>query len=652
MKNIPLLILCLFINYISYAKQSDTIPADNPFIEYSGRIDFSDTLAPQFSYSGVSIRANFKGTSISILLNDEGTQNFYNIILDNLVIKRIQTIAGLNTYEIANGLSDSVHEIEIYKLTEKGFGITQFHGFIIDSGKTVVPLSNKRDRIIEFIGNSITCGYGNEGSGSGTFGPTTENNYLTYGAVTARYFNARYYGVCASGIGLYRNYGCSTTEDTYSCMLNYYNRTISQNPTPLYTYSPKPDLICIDLGTNDFSGGQGDSAKFINKYLQFIDTLQLKNKSADIICLVGPILFGNNLDLLRRYTFFIADSANKKNKGKVYFFELSQELGDLGYGLNGHPSVAQHNKNANELISYIKTIKNWESSPYIINGQTNKANEIILTFDTQMSDSSKFKGFIVAVDSVDTPIENAFVDSIDQAKIHLLLADNVIYGQNILVSYSSGSIVNSKNLKLKTFSSFPVTNNLTETKIVSASINNTENVLTISINKKIIPLTNLDGITIYDANNTILLTDSFTVINNTTISIYLKNKIKIDDSIYVTISSNIFGQDLIGITPVTKFEIQHINTIATNIQSDNVDLIVYPNPSFTKKFTYSLPNISGQIHANIYDLQGRLLLTQSLNSNEGQVDLYAFNIQNGCYILTIVTSQKTYSKTIYLYSKF
>jgi len=362
MKYIITLCVCLITASMVGAQSSDTIPANNSLIEYSGRIDFTYSLAPQFSYSGVSIRACFQGTSISIILGDAGTQNYYTIILDNAIIKRIQTIKGRNTYELASGLSDTIHEIEIYRLTEEGFGITQFYGYLLDKGKTLVSIANQRKHIIEFIGNSITCGFGNEGTSNDTFGPTTENNYLTYGAYTARNFNARYFGVCVSGIGVYRNYGGNTDVETYDCMTNYYNRTIFTDSIPLYSFSPKPDLICIDLGTNDFSGSGGDSALFVKKYLQFIDTIQTRNNSADIICLLGPILSGNKLNFLRRYITFIVDSANKRNKGNVYFFELSEELGDLGYGIAGHPSVAQHYKNAQELTAYIKKLKDWEIS--------------------------------------------------------------------------------------------------------------------------------------------------------------------------------------------------------------------------------------------------------------------------------------------------
>jgi lysophospholipase L1-like esterase len=359
MNKTALFILAFLMFQEVYSADIDIIAANNPLIEYTGRIDFSNPLKPGFSYSGVSVRASFQGTSIGLILNDAGTRNYYNIILDHTIVTRLQTKSGENTYNIASSLKDTIHEIEIFRLTEVDFGKTQFCGFVVDKGKTLVDITNKREHLIEFIGNSITCGYGNEGiNGAGSFGPTTENHYLTYAAITSRGFNARHLAVCKSGIGIYRNYDGPVTGSA-DCMPNLYQRIYLWDAAPLYKFTQKPDLICIDLGTNDFSTGKGDSALYVSSFLKFIDTLQVKNKNADILCLLGPMLGGNDLIRVREYLKFIADSANHKNNGKVYFFEMSQQTGSLGIGIDYHPTVAQHLKNGKELIKYISTIKGW-----------------------------------------------------------------------------------------------------------------------------------------------------------------------------------------------------------------------------------------------------------------------------------------------------
>jgi len=353
----------VFLCAACFTGSSDTIPATDPKIEYTGRIDFSNPLAPKFSYSGVSIHACFKGKSISAVLDDSLGQNYYNIILDDSVIMVLKIEKGKKQYTLAANLRDTIHEIEIFKRTEEMFGKTSFYGFVINQGTSLVEISNRRTRLIEFIGNSITCGYGNEGKLSEKFGASTENHYMTYAAITSRNFNAKHLAVCKSGIGIYRNYNGPSIGNK-DCMPNYYSRIFLYDSIPLYDFKHKPDLICIDLGTNDFNTEGGDSSKFVKGYLKFIEILHHKYSKPDIICLLGPMLNGNDLIKVRKYLQFIVEIANKKGNGNVYFFEMSEQTGDLGLGIDYHPTVAQHIRNSVELINFISALKEWTICPH------------------------------------------------------------------------------------------------------------------------------------------------------------------------------------------------------------------------------------------------------------------------------------------------
>jgi lysophospholipase L1-like esterase len=444
---------------------SDTIKADNPMIEYTGRIDFSNPLAPKFSYSGVSVRADFQGTGISLLLDDENSSNEYNIIVDN-VIKRIKVSRGLTLYPIAVGLANTVHEIEIFRLTELTFGKTSFNGFLLDKGKSLVAISNRRTHVIEYVGNSITCGYGNEGVLGEKYGPTTENHYLTYAAVNSRNFNARHLAVCRSGIGIYRNYGDSTTGSK-DCMPNNYSRTFLYDASPIYDFKLKPDLICIDLGTNDFSNSNNgfvvDTTRYIRKYIAFIDTLQQRNKNTDILVLLGPMLTEPSLGIVRRCLNFVVASANKKNQGKVYFFEMSQQ--GKNFGVDCHPTVSQHLKNGLELTNYIKQIKGWAINPLVLNAGTLKANEIEVNFNTQISGSGKNRiEFTVFAGGKRMNIKKIYNDSKYITRLHIVLTENIKMNQVVSLSYTPGNISSEDNVKPGKISGLMIVNNLMDTK--------------------------------------------------------------------------------------------------------------------------------------------------------------------------------------------
>jgi hypothetical protein len=140
------------------------------------------------------------------IINNSGTSNIYNVIVDKVVTKRITMVSGSSTYNLASGLSDEVHEIEIYKLTESSYGLTTFTGFILDAGKTLVPITTARSLLFEYIGNSVTCGSGIEGSSSSTQSNTNQNHYQSYAAINSRNFNAHHLAVSKSGVGLFLNY--------------------------------------------------------------------------------------------------------------------------------------------------------------------------------------------------------------------------------------------------------------------------------------------------------------------------------------------------------------------------------------------------------------------------------------------------------------
>ena len=344
---------------LTFANSNKIINANHEQIEYTGRIDFSNEMVPKFSYSGVSIRAAFTGTSIAAIMDDNVGENYYNILLDGELLDTLLVTKGKRTYKLAENLENTTHEIEIFKRTEEMFGKTQFFGFVLDENASLVELQNKRTKLIEYIGDSITCGYGNEGELGGTFGATTENHFATYAAITSRNFNARHLAVCKSGIGVYRNYD-GPVEGNDDCMTNLYSRIFLWDETPEYNFAEKPDLICINLGTNDFSTMQGDSARYTDHYLGLIDTLQTKYKMPEIICLLGSMISGETLPKVRSYLQNIVEIANQKNRGKVHFFEMSTQTGDLGIGIDYHPSAAQHRRNGEELTEFIAKLKGWE----------------------------------------------------------------------------------------------------------------------------------------------------------------------------------------------------------------------------------------------------------------------------------------------------
>ncbi|NJM16414.1 MAG: hypothetical protein HC896_14500 [Bacteroidales bacterium] len=110
---------------------SNYITADNAAFYYSGRIDFSNPKRPVFSYSGVRIRTQFEGTSASMVIRSYigeigNSDNYFYCIVDSRKPNRIKITTVDTLFSLATGLADTVHSLELIKLTECLTGNTEF----------------------------------------------------------------------------------------------------------------------------------------------------------------------------------------------------------------------------------------------------------------------------------------------------------------------------------------------------------------------------------------------------------------------------------------------------------------------------------------------------------------------------------------------
>ncbi|MEP6947900.1 MAG: SGNH/GDSL hydrolase family protein [Ginsengibacter sp.] len=351
MKRLSVLIVIILHYFVTMAQRHQVVfvPASDPDIQYIGRFDFSEKEKPVFMYSGSDIRTAFTGTSISVLLRDDSLRNWFTVKLDDsLFIFKSDKKDGV--YSLSQNLPDQKHTLEIARRTEWHGGNTTFLGFNIDEGKKLVPLKRK-ERIMEFIGDSYTCGYGNEGkSREEHFTYETENNYATYGAITARAFDAGYVGICRSGIGMYQSYGGGKI---FTQPKLYDEVVVNSKARWDYTKS-QPQLVVIDLGGNDLSADL-DSAQFVNTYIRFVQKIRLQYTKAKIICVAGPSDLGDAWIKFQSHVLAVANHFKNTDKA-IYYFKFSPFE---PHGSDWHPNVKEHQQMANELITFIKQVTRW-----------------------------------------------------------------------------------------------------------------------------------------------------------------------------------------------------------------------------------------------------------------------------------------------------
>ncbi len=322
-------------------------PPGEPAIHYVGRHDDSDPAHVRMGWSGVGAVLRFTGTGASVRLDDKA--KYFTVVVDGALQPTLATTPGEQLYPLAQGLPDGEHTIELYRRTEGNFGPTVIAGFELEGELLAPPPVSRR---IEIVGDSITCGYGNEGVSPCSFSPETENHYLTYGAVAARALGAELSTVAWSGKGVVYNYDDNKTDP----MPSIYDRLLAVDGAP-WSFAWQPDAVVINLGTNDFSTDDDPpEGVFVPAYVEFLEHIRSLYPDAFIL-VVSPSLWGAEADLVDGYLQSVVDQRNADGDLEVAFKNINVEW--IGSGCDGHPSVATHAGMAANLTEALKTELGW-----------------------------------------------------------------------------------------------------------------------------------------------------------------------------------------------------------------------------------------------------------------------------------------------------
>jgi lysophospholipase L1-like esterase len=310
-------------------------------IHFIGR--FSPAMA--FAWPGTQIRTRFSGTELAVALSDTAT-DLFEVTIDGVVAAPpLQTMAGSHTYPLATGLAPGEHDVVLAKRTESNQGTVTFGGF---SGSPLVPTA-RRSRLIELVGDSITCGYGVLGASSAcNFSQATESEPAAWGSLAAAQLQADHVAIAYSGIGMVRNNG----GDTVNTMPLKYPRVIADDASSTWDFSYTPDVIVINLGTNDFAAGDPGPG-YVTAYDAFIAMLRGHFPAAPILITTSPMVGGAARTTLRGYLDRIATDSG------VTVVDIAQQLAADGFGCNFHPNTVTAGKMAATLVPAIRAATGW-----------------------------------------------------------------------------------------------------------------------------------------------------------------------------------------------------------------------------------------------------------------------------------------------------
>lgn len=261
------------------------IPPDDPRISWSGRVLFEQGRA-LFDWPGTSLAFRFRGASVSLELTDG--RNDYDLILDGTTRENWRTRGGeiLRTFD---GFPEGDHILRLSKRTEASWGVASFGGLHLPAGTSLLPPPPPPKRRIEFVGDSLVCGYGVEGNDPRCPAcRSLENVHLSYAGLLAVALDAEARYIAWSGKGVLRNYGDPAPRGTET-LPEVYPRMLAGRAAPLDEDPAwRPQLLVLQCGGNDFSTEpRPEWREWADAFAAFALRLLARHPGARLLCVNG-----------------------------------------------------------------------------------------------------------------------------------------------------------------------------------------------------------------------------------------------------------------------------------------------------------------------------------------------------------------------------
>ncbi|KAL9094641.1 MAG: hypothetical protein Q9165_003201 [Trypethelium subeluteriae] len=327
----------------------------------------------QLTWPADGVAFNFTGTQAVINFSDVSGDNSLAIVIDNgapIVISNV-TSNSISTPTVSQG----IHTVVLHRRSEALYGTLTFEN-VTTTG--TLGTDSAPTRRIEFIGDSITVGYGEAGTFPCTNTAAVEDAPDTYGALTAGNLSADYSLVAWSGKGLLRNY-VTSTPDTSPIMPELWTRYGALDADNTYTFptAATPQAVVINLGTNDYSyqltnsSGATYSARpplnnvtYEQAYVKFVQTVQSHYPQADFFLTSSPLLsdtFPTAADMQHTsQANAIKAAIAQLNSTKLHFVDFPPQPGTNDtIGCDYHPGPFEHQAMAAILTPAIKSVLGW-----------------------------------------------------------------------------------------------------------------------------------------------------------------------------------------------------------------------------------------------------------------------------------------------------
>ena len=299
-------------------------------------------ISMDWSCSGFELTVENKGGDVRFQVSTVDNQPaYFRVWLDGEVWEQsngeIYYRVGGNGSIILRDVPAGRHTVRVLKVT--GYTLARSAVLSVTLNGSILPeAAAEKELYIEFVGDSITCGWGTIGAHGGAY--SDQDGTLAYSYLLAGALDADYSMTALSGQGLL--WGDPGLTEGY-----LYASPMRDDQTP-YDFARQADLVVINIGTNDFSNGVSEE-EFRAAYRDFLQTVREKNgEDCRILCLYNAM----NDTFSAAIEAVVAELGGIQNG--IWSYQLPRAAG------NQHPSAEEHAAYAEQLLPLVQQLLAYE----------------------------------------------------------------------------------------------------------------------------------------------------------------------------------------------------------------------------------------------------------------------------------------------------
>ena len=305
-------------------------------------LESNQTLYTDWTASGLEFYATMNSTSDIVFTANSTAPCYFKAYVDGALWTNgssdYYTVSGASKITL-KAVPAGTHTVRLVKATGYLLGQAEISAVELNGTISATP---ENDLYIEFLGDSISCGWGVVGSHDG--GYASQDGTLAYPYLVAQALGADYSILGLSGRGVV--YGTDYNFDK-----NYLQASPARS-TSAYGFERKADIVVINLGTNE-RGNNADAAEFEAGYVRLLENVFAKNGSDCIVyCLWGAMNDTYNTQIQSAIATYRASHADVQ----IHTLTLAQSTVAGGAPSWGHPSISDHAGYTTALTNALKNV--------------------------------------------------------------------------------------------------------------------------------------------------------------------------------------------------------------------------------------------------------------------------------------------------------